>query len=360
MTLARTTLQDLPPTQVSVMLAECGRLKNAGVKSISIDQLRETDSSCIAVLTLFYSSGVLDMIPAHLFVKSAEWHGTKHALEVDFYQPVGPLILDGILLECYGFRSSVDSGIYCILLEDKSQTHILSPNLDDIGWYKSEYESKIVGQLVDGFADVHSLFWGVRGVELGNSTGDELLLDEEMIRGESTFTSSEVSLFLDRFGDRLGSKFHNIFREVSEVYPDLIVDRIMDRSNLTLTHRDPHAGNVFFQSCLRKIAPLLLTGLIVAEEWVCMIWQHISPYWHRTVRNAMEVDLLRRYHDRLCSSGVSDYDWDQCWYDCRLGVIGWLNRRIKHSPFGCAVGLLISDNCINAFDDLGCEGLLPA
>ena len=57
---------------------------------------------------------------------------------------------------------------------------------------------------------------------------------------------------------------------------------------------------------------------------------------------------------------MSDYDWDQCWYDYRLGAIGWLNRRIKHSPFGSAVGLLICDNCINAFDDLGCEGLLPA
>ena len=343
------------------MLAECGRLKNAGVKSISIDQLRETDSSCIAVLTLFYSSGVLDMIPAHLFVKSAEWHGTKHALEVDFYQPVGPLILDGILLECYGFRSSVDSGIYCILLEDISQTHILSPNLDDIGWYKSEYESKIVGQLVDGFADVHCLFWGVRGVELGNSTPDELLLDEEMIRGESTFTSSEVGLFLDRFGDRLCSKFHNIFRKVSEVYPDLIVHRIMDRSNLTLTHRDPHPGTVLVPKLPEKNRAVIVDWANCCRGvGVHDLATHIPPYWHRTVRNAMEVDLLRRYHDRLCSSGVSDYDWDQCWYDYRLGAIGWLNRRIKHSPFGSAVGLLICDNCINAFDDLGCEGLLPA
>lgn len=157
------------------------------MKSISIDRLSETDISCTAVVTLTYSSGVLDIIPDKLFMQVAEWRGTRLALEVGFYQSVGPLIQNGILLGCYGISSSVDSGIYCILLQEVSHTHILNSSLDDIDWYKSEYDPAVARQIIDGFVDIHSLFWGDQGVELGTTTRDELLLDEGMLRGNQFY-----------------------------------------------------------------------------------------------------------------------------------------------------------------------------
>ena len=74
----------------------------------------------------------------------------------------------------------------------------------------------------------------------------------------------------------------------------------------------------------------------------------------------MEKDLLHRYHSQLCDRGIAGYDWEQCWYDHRLGVVGQVNRRIKHATFDSAVGLGICDNCLNAFEDLECEELIYA
>ena len=97
-------------------------------------------------------------------------------------------------------------------------------------------------------------------------------------------------------------------------------------------------------------------------QWVGVhdLANHIPMYWHRTVRNAMEKDLLHRYHSQLCDRGIAGYDWEQCWYDYRLGVVGQVNRRIKHATFDSAVGLGICDNCLNAFEDLECEELIYA
>ena len=37
----------------------------------------------------------------------------------------------------------------------------------------------------------------------------------------------------------------------------------------------------------------------------------------RDRRRALERDLLREYHDRLCGLGVADYDYETCWTDYR-------------------------------------------
>lgn len=354
-------VQDLTPNKISEMLQNCGELRHGEVTSFTIDRLVETDISVTAALDLSYSAEVSKTPPNRLFLKVAECSGPKKALEVDFYQSVGPSLQDDILLTCYGVNASMDSGVYCLLLEDVSNTHVLDPKLDDIEWCKSEYDPFVAEQVVDGFARIHSLFWGDQGLEMSSHSYNDLLVDEDMIRAESTFTTSEVSAFLDVFGTRLGTKFSNIFRKVSEVYPDLIVDRVLNGGHLTLTHRDSHAANVLVPQDPSKDRPVVVDWATCARAvGVHDLATHIPPYWHRTVRNAMEEGLLRRYHAKLCAYGVNGYSWDQCWYDYRLGVMGCLNNRIRHSPFDSAVGLWICDNCINAFVDLDCEDLIPA
>jgi hypothetical protein len=179
--------------------------------------------------------------------------------------------------------------------------------------------------------------------------------------GGFTYSPAEVDSFLAQFGNRLSTANHRIVRKVSEVYPDLLWARISTGKNLTLTHGDPHALNVLVPKdpAQHRVA---IVDWATYCQWIGVhdLANHIPPNWHRTVRNAMEKDLLQRYHAQLCHRGVIGYDWDQCWFDYRLGVVGQVNRRIKHAPFDTAVGLWLCDNCLNAFEDLECEELLYA
>ena len=77
-------------------------------------------------------------------------------------------------------------------------------------------------------------------------------------------------------------------------------------------------------------------------------------------RRSLEQLLLRQYHDRLCENGVSNYSWEQLWYDYRLCVI----RKLFHPPWQWASGIHPNiwwnhlERVMSAYDDLNCRELL--
>lgn len=194
---------------------------------------------------------------------------------------------------------------------------------------------------------------------MGIHPEDRLLPDAGDIMGGYAYDKDRVEQFLWHLGDRADSRTKNLFRRVSEVFPKLLLSRILSGVNLTLTHCDPHSENV-----LVPIDPQTHNVAIVDwadyTQWVGVhdLSNHFVPFWYRSVRRAVEEPLVRRYYEALLDSGVLGYTWDQCWYDYRLGVMGQLNRRIKHDPFATAVGVWIYDNSLSAFDDLRCQDLL--
>jgi hypothetical protein len=70
--------------------------------------------------------------------------------------------------------------------------------------------------------------------------------------------------------------------------------------------------------------------------------------------------LLGRYHQQLLAAGVTDYGWEELWWDYRLCVL----RKLFLPPHQWATGHSPSiwwnhlQRVLLAFDDLGCEELL--
>lgn len=125
------------------------------------------------------------------------------------------------------------------------------------------------------------------------------------------------------------SKYHRIVRKICEVYHCCLLTGILVRSS--------HTSSTLLSS--KNVLVLYfpnhrwsdVVDRVILGWWVlthCLAI-HTSPHWHCTARNAFEKDLLYRYLRQLWGLGGVGYRTVQCWFGYRLGVILWLNRRIK-------------------------------
>ena len=87
----------------------------------------------------------------------------------------------------------------------------------------------------------------------------------------------------------------------------------------------------------------------------------IALFWDRKDRQHLEKILLLRYHQGLVRHGVKNYDWMECWNDCRLAVLlhvlfmpMWFN--LSGSPESQWPGCLA--RAFQSVEDLGCQEFL--
>jgi len=352
---------EVTPKLATSWLRQSGVLDSGDVIDVNFGAVRSTDISTTTSLSLTYSKPVPAACPGSLFFKSSAADRLDSNAELRFHQLAEAVLQGQALLPFYAGGYSTDSRSCYLVLENVSKSHILNPRLDEPDWFRSEYTLQSAQQIVDGFAQVHSHFWGDAqlGLTMGIHPEDNLLPDEGDIMGGYAYDRDRVDRFLLHLDARTEPRIKDLFRRVSEVYPKLLLARIQSGVNLTLTHCDPHTGNV-----LVPINPQTHKVAIVDwanyTQWIGVhdLSSHFVPFWYRSVRRAVEERMIRRYHESLLRAGVSGYTWDQCWYDYRLGVVGQFNRRIKHDPFNSAVGVWTHDNCISAFEDLQCQELL--
>lgn len=348
---------EVTPELLSSWLKADGSVPSASVRGVRVVSSSSTETSHTAVFDLDLAPESQALVPGSLFFKSAV--GSTAEVEHCIYRKLSSEDAGMALPRCFaaGFDPTTDS--YYLLLEDLSQSHVVVPYMDDVDWYRSEYTPTVAQQIVDSFAAVHAYFWGNLSVSHAlEIRSTDLIHDEGDIRGGFDFSGDRLEGFLRTSDGRLSQRHRDLFRRVSITYPSKLVDRILTHEHLTLAHRDPHTMNVLVPRSPDH-RPVIIDWA-TAGLWVGAhdLASHIVPFWFRSVRNAMERGLIERYHQKLCEHGVSGYSWDDCWADYRLGVIGQVNQRLKNQFLDSVAGLWICDNCISAFEDLGCAELL--
>lgn len=210
--------------------------------------------------------------------------------------------------------------------------------------------------IVKALADVHAAWWEQPPWKSIGWT----LPDRAEVERRIHDVAGRVELFLDFLGDRLSERRRAIYHDVLAALPQLYT-RLMEPRAYTVIHDDIHVGNVLYPRD-------------PTTDTVCIIdWQtwHIdlapkdlahmmAIFWFPEHRRVLEQLLLRQYHDRLCENGVSNYSWEQLWYDYRLCVL----RKLFHPPWQWASGHHPNiwwnhlERVMSAFDDLNCRELL--
>ena len=137
----------------------------------------------------------------------------------------------------------------------------------------------------------------------------------------------------------------------------MLLTRLTAGPALTLTHSDPHLGNVLFPRQPQR-DPLYLIDFAFHRPWWGMrdIAFTLTFATDPVQRRAIERDLVEEYYTRLVQAGVVGYSWEQCWQDYRLGIITNVRTPLgnRKQPY---VRYRLT-RAMQAYIDLDCEAIL--
>ena len=166
-----------------------------------------------------------------------------------------------------------------------------------------------------------------------------------------------------------GTLFSNDLYQISEKFGPILADYLSDISDgpQTFTHGDFRLDNLFFSDIEQN-------GISVIDwqiSGICSPLYDISYFLSSSVttelRRKIEHESLTEYHDIVCSMGVRDFTFDDCWclyrkntLGCLLVMVivcGMLNLNDDRSRELAEINLR---RTLNAIEDLDAAKFLPA
>ena len=351
-----TSLNQITPSLLTRIFRANGMLETGEVTTVYYKLYPRTYSlGDLVYLFVTYSSDASVNLPSRFFLKLKHNEGQ----ECYFYNTIAKVIPELPVLRCYDSIYSRETGAYHLLLEDASLTHVTPVPPTD--WHR-KIDAPFAEQIIDGYAKLHAYYWEnqMRWEEIERQIGCTIRMTGEDIRNRTHTTTKEMVDFFDYMGDRLSAEFRSSFEKIAAQLPNLLIERLVNEKHLTLTHYDNNIWNIFLPHAPQK-NPIYIIDWEAYRLWFGT--EDISGLFGRfqppELRRAMECDLLRRYHNCLLEYGVQNYDWDDLWYDYRLGIIMRLNDQIWiPDETRVPVANWIFENIVSAFNDNECAELL--
>ena len=294
------------------------RLREAGHDGVTVERFQSRDigtgqtGRCVR-----YSlelGGRVGDAPTHLIAKFSSLDPTSKATsqvmktyrtEVTFYQHIAPRISMRVP-RCYYAAIDGDDLEHAILMEDLAparqgdQIRGCSPEiarqavLELVGlaaptWQDDSW-TQFLGRIQDGpFADMRGLY---NRTMPGFVSLYEAQMDPKHIRFIQAIGAAERCPLYEYPGEHFALE-HYDFR--------------LDNVLIDERQRPPTITTVDWQS-VRVGKPL--------QDVAFFIGSALEP----DVRRAVELDILRDYHEALLANGVSGYDWSTCLRDYRKGI----------------------------------------
>jgi hypothetical protein len=128
------------------------------------------------------------------------------------------------------------------------------------------------------------------------------------------------SPFLDRFGDALTTEQIAAGEVVRRHFTDVIDHLGTDPT--TIAHGDLRVGNLFFDARATSRRLVVIDWQIaIRARGAFDLAYFVGGSLETSQRQQNERELVAEYHEVLCSSGVIDYSFDQCWDDYRWSLM---------------------------------------
>jgi aminoglycoside/choline kinase family phosphotransferase len=224
--------------------------------------------------------------------------------EVNFYQHVAPTVRVTVP-RCF-FADIDDSGTEFVLLLDD-----LTPgeSCDQMSGCTVQQAALAIDQL----AALHASGWRRpdlernavlrRGIDVG-------------IAAARMMPDTLMGMFRDRYAALLKPAYMTVAERFAAGI-DKFVDAL--QQPLTVMHGDFRLDNLIFAGRAGAVPLTVLDWQVVSLgpgmlDTAYFLGASLTP----DVRRTHEDQLVRRYHRALCTGGVNDYSWEQCWQDYRL------------------------------------------
>ncbi len=339
-----TDFAQVTPDWLTGVLRDHGDLPQGEVTGVE-KNVADTNTAQVAQLRLTYSGDAPEAAPERLFMKFDD-----RRREVDFYRLIAPATDASPTLTCYSAAYSETQNRAHLLIEDVSKTH--AEPVKALPPTRPQYEA-----MLDALACFHAQWW-----EHPRFEGDLGDLGGAVRNFACSVAQEQFGNFVDFLDDRLSVARRKIYERVFAAWPPVPrAVRLRTGKALTIIHGDAHAWN-FMHPVKPGAGSLVIVDWAVWQVSVCtddlsyMIAMHDYP----DHRERMEKALVRFYHDRLLGYGVGNYEWDQCWLDYRISVIGNLFWPVFHWSVKGAPELWWPnlERSLLAFEDLDCAELL--
>jgi hypothetical protein len=315
-----------------------------------------TYTSTVARLTLVFSDGAPPNTPAHLFLKLSRPDSQQRVVgseqrrqEVEFHNRVAAMMPHPPLVRCYHATYCEATGASHLLFDDVSATHF--------GGTSSTPPGKLhCDTVMDAFAAFHAFWWDHPALPTVSVPRTQASVARDIANIRDCYPG-----FADFTGERLAAPQRRLYERAIDALPRLM-QRVTRKEHLTLIHGDANLSNVMLPCDHRTGGALIIDWQLWGVSFAAEDLAHlIALHWPKSERDAMEHDLLRRYHAGLLRHGVRHYAWADCWYDYRLaGIIRVLFMPMWFWNSGAPADSVWSSlaNAMQVYADLECGELL--
>ncbi len=283
---------------------------DATVTEVSVAPVGTGQMADSSRITLTYSDESVDAPPSVVGKfpstdpnsRSAGGSG-GYAREVGFYQEITPMVEGRTPVSYYAQAGEPEE--FTLILEDMAPAE----QGDQLGGCSIEHAEAALVNL----AGFHGPLWNsefLNHPSMGGNSDGALLAE---------FMAAFTPEFVTRYADRLSDEDKEM---ATEFAGRVIAWDQFDTGFNSIVHGDYRLDNLLFgttDACppvttvdwqtFRPGPPLRDTAYFLGSS--------LEP----DVRAAHEADLVRVYHEALLSYGVTDYSFDQCWNDYRLGSL---------------------------------------
>lgn len=347
---------DLTPERMTEWLRDAGRLETGSVASVSCntEAINQGFVSNVARVALTHSFDARGDLPTSVFLKLSKPGVHSELLragahEVAFYRAMAAIGGDVPIPTIYSAEADGDGRTH-IVMQDLTDTHVQRP----LPIPPSDEHCR---QLVTALAKLHASWWN--SPRLGTTLGKRYTREE----ADATHQRLRASFpkFCDFLGDALLPRQRAAYERIlASNFLDRLTERLISQHNVSLVHGDMHTGNIML--------PKDGDGQVTLVDW--HLWSIdlaaldlaflMALHWSPARRAALEIPLLRLYHQTLMEHGVGDYSWEQLWGDYRSEVIITMLIPIGQHRRGSPAGVIwhgLQDSWA-AVEELDCLALL--
>ncbi|MBW7972302.1 phosphotransferase [Bradyrhizobium sp. BR 10289] len=342
------------PAYLTAALRKAGALDAGAVREVKVLDERDVLVSRITRLGLRYvgesagSPQTLILKTPHPNFAKAVANGGRH--EVDFYAKLSPKMPAGLVPRCFDGRFDEDSTDWHLLLEDLTDSHEIATQ-----WPLPPSRNQATA-IVTTLAGWHAAWWD--HASLGDTVGTWVSPEESAQRTE--IFAGHYDRFADLLGDRLSEERRILYRRLIDQSARLS-ERYFSRRHLSITHGDAHIWNFM----LPRAGVVDTVRIFDFDQWRINVPASDLAYmmamqWYPERRQALERELLNRYHEALLAHGVAGYTRGALDQDYRRSVLWHITKPVWMWSINLPPVIWWNnlERIMMAVDDLGCEELL--
>lgn len=254
-------------------------------------------------------------------VYGPEWYPRGGVQEVLAYRRIIPALRPSIAPTLYGLIDDPAAETWVLLLEDLATGYqpVAPPMAEP--W---------LDLLVDTLADFHARWWEDPLLDTAAFLQPEdtvmrmaQAIPPQRIRANVSAAREALSRFRSAFGSELSAEDAHHLARLDAGWAPAFIERTANHRGVTLLHGDLHLlGNVFVARQPDAASPIKVI------DWG-QVKRGLGPHdlmfallsVDAADRRSRDLELLRRYHQRLLARGVTDYGWEQCLWDYRFSLL---------------------------------------